>query len=211
MAWNAASIVRRVHGETVDGTPRWAVWAAYGASLVVLPSCIWRIALGFGAPIGPPIPGDADDMRGDLPAWMPMWSYTILLSIVSELLAFLAVGLVSRWGEVFPSWMPVIGGRRVPTMAAVLPASAGALVLTVGTFARVSGFDEFTAPDGSTVYLEGWRLGLFTATYGPLLAWGPLLAVATVAYYVRRRKARSWPGQDVTPAVKQDAGRSGSW
>ncbi|SFN25076.1 MULTISPECIES: hypothetical protein [Actinomadura] len=190
MAGNAVSLVRRVHGRTVDGAPRWAVWAAYGASLVVLPSCIWRIALGFGAPIGPLMPSDGDT-HGDVPGWVPMWSYTILLSIVSEFLAFLAVGLVSRWGEVFPSWMPLVGGRRVPTTAAVLPAGIGALLLILLTSSRVPGFDTFTAPDGSTVYIEGWRLGLFIVSYGPLLAWGPLLAVATAAFYLRRRRARS--------------------
>ncbi|MEO3823715.1 hypothetical protein [Actinomadura sp. B10D3] len=193
-----------MHGRTVDGAPRWGVWAAYGASLLVLPSCIWRIALGFGAPIGP-IMADGADTHGDVPGWVPMWAYTILLSIVSEFLAFLGVGLVSQWGEVFPSWMPVVGGRRVPTLAAVLPASIGALLLILITSSRVSGFDTFTAPDGSTVHIEGWRLVLFVATYGPLLAWGPLLAVATAAYCVRRRRARSWPGQAPRHAAKAGA------
>ncbi|MGH3238764.1 MAG: hypothetical protein ACRDNL_00185 [Spirillospora sp.] len=182
------SAVHRMHGRTVDGVPRWAVIAAYAASLTVLPSCAWRIALGFGAPIGP-FMGDIDDMRGDLPGWMPMWSYTILLSVLSEALAFLAVGLVSQWGDVFPRWVPLLRGRRVPTLAAVLPAAAGATVLTVGTLAMATTLNEFTAPDGSTVYLEGWRLVLFVASYGPLLLWGPLLAVATVAYYLRRTRA----------------------
>ncbi|TMQ90815.1 hypothetical protein ETD83_33830 [Actinomadura soli] len=180
--------VRRMHGRTVEGVPRWAVIAAYAASLTVLPSCAWRIALGFGAPIGP-FTGDVDDMRGDVPAWMPMWGYTILLSVLSEALAFLAVGLVSRWGEVFPRWVPLLRGRRVPTLAAVVPAGVGAAVLTLGTLTMALTFDEFTAPDGGTVHLEGWRLGLFVASYGPLLFWGPLLAVATVAYYLRRTRA----------------------
>jgi hypothetical protein len=55
----------------------------------------------------------------------------IVLSIVSELLAFSAVGLVSTWGEVFPRWIPVLGGRRVPTLAAVVPAALGTVVLTL--------------------------------------------------------------------------------
>ncbi|TDD27621.1 hypothetical protein E1287_34190 [Actinomadura sp. KC06] len=180
--------IRRVHGRTVEGVPRWAVIAAYAASLTVLPSCVWRIALGFGAPIGP-FTSDVGDTSGDLPGWMPMWTYTILLSIVSEALAFLAVGLVSQWGEVFPRWVPLLRGRRVPTLAAVIPAGVGAAVLTLGTLVRAPTFDEFTAPDGGTVYLEGWRLGLFVASYGPLLLWGPLLGAATVAYAMRRTRA----------------------
>ncbi|RKS74421.1 hypothetical protein BZB76_2934 [Actinomadura pelletieri DSM 43383] len=187
MTNNLVAIVRRVHGRTVEDAPRWAVIAAYAASLIVLPSCLWRIALGFGAPIGP-FTGDTGDMSGDLPGWVPVWAYTLLLSIVSEALAFLAVGLVSQWGEVFPRWVPLLRGRRVPTPTAVIPAGLGAAVLTVGSLASVPGFDEFSAPDGGTVHLEGWRLGLFVVSYGPLVLWGPLLAVATVAYYLRRTR-----------------------
>ncbi|WUH96276.1 hypothetical protein OHR68_22090 [Spirillospora sp. NBC_00431] len=188
MLRNVGSAVHRTHGRTVEGVPRWAVIAAYSASLTVLPSCVWRIALGFGAPIGPPFPDDVGDTSGDLPGWMPMWSYTILLSVLSEALAFLAVGLVSRWGEVLPRWVPLLRGRRVPTLAAVVPAALGAAALTLGTLMMVTSFNEFTAPDGTTVYLEGWRLVLFVASYGPLLLWGPLLAAVTVAYYLRRTR-----------------------
>lgn len=53
MMKNTMAVVRRIHGHTVEDAPRWAVVSAYAASLVVLPSCLWRIALGFGAPIGP--------------------------------------------------------------------------------------------------------------------------------------------------------------
>ncbi|WP_207946823.1 hypothetical protein [Actinomadura sp. 7K507] len=205
MAMNAAAVVRRMHGPTVEGVPRWAVIAAYGASLVVLPSCVWRIALGFGAPIGP-VTGDIEEARGDLPGWMPMWSYTILLSVLSEALAFLAIGLVSRWGEVFPRWIPFLGGRRVPTLAAVVPAATGALVLTVGTLSFVPGYDKFTGPDGTTVYLEGWKLAVFVASYGPLLAWGPLLGAATVAYYLRRKRGPGTQG-GAENEVRADGGQ----
>lgn len=36
------------------GTPRWAVAAAYAAVLSVLPSAVWRVAVGFGADLGMP-------------------------------------------------------------------------------------------------------------------------------------------------------------
>ncbi|MFI0710782.1 hypothetical protein ACH4SK_09030 [Streptomyces inhibens] len=36
---------------------------------------------------------------------------------------------------------------------------------------------------------KGGSAVLMTACYLPLLAWGPLLAVVTVAYYRRRRGA----------------------
>jgi hypothetical protein len=34
----------------------------------------------------------------------------------------------------------------------------------------------------------GAAAGLMTAAYAPLLAWGPLLGVATLAYWLRRRR-----------------------
>jgi hypothetical protein len=186
MMKNTMAVVRRIHGRTVEDAPRWAVVSAYAASLVVLPSCLWRIALGLGAPIGP-LRGDLSDARGDLPAWVPMWGYTIFLSVLSEALAFLAVGLVARWGEVVPRWIPGLAGRRVPVPAAAVPAGAGAAVLTIGTITSLPGFNEFNESDGTAVALEGWRLALFVVSYGPLVFWGPLLATATVAYCLRRR------------------------
>lgn len=190
MLRNPTAMIRRMHGDTVEGAPRWAVVSAYAASLVVLPSCLWRIALGFGAPIGP-LRGDMGDARGDLPGWVPMWGYTIFLSVLSEALAFLAVGLVARWGEVVPRWIPGLAGRRVPVLAAAVPAGTGAAVLTIGTLTALPGFNDFTAPDGTAVALEGWRLALFVASYGPLILWGPLLAAATTAYCLRRTRRPS--------------------
>ncbi|GAA4307595.1 hypothetical protein ACFQY7_02080 [Actinomadura luteofluorescens] len=190
MLRNPTAMIRRMHGDTVEDAPRWAVVSAYAASLVVLPSCLWRIALGFGAPIGP-LRGDMGDARGDLPGWVPMWGYTIFLSVLSEALAFLAVGLVARWGEVVPRWIPGLAGRRVPVLAAAVPAGTGAAVLTIVTITSLPGFNEFTEPDGTAVALEGWRLALFVASYGPLVLWGPLLAAATAAYCLRRTRRPS--------------------
>ena len=112
------------------GVPRWARVAAYAVPLTVLPSSAWRIAAcTFHAPI---VRGDVvSDVTSSGVPGVPLWLYVILLSIVSELLAFTAVGLVSTWGEVFPRWIPVLRGRRVPTLGAVVPAALGAAVLTL--------------------------------------------------------------------------------
>src|SRR5262249_5160164 len=114
----------------VAGVPRVAGIAASAFPFPVLPSSLWRIAAcTFRAPI----------VRGDVVSGvnssgipgLPLWLYVILLSIASELLAFTAVGLVSAWGEVFPRWIPVLRGRRVPALAAVVPGALGAAVLTL--------------------------------------------------------------------------------
>lgn len=187
LAGKAAAVVRRAHGRPVAGVPRWVVLTAYATSLIPLPSSVWRIALGFGAPLGPTFPNGAE-LAGDGPLGMPLWTYTILLSVFSEGLAFLTVGLVSGWGEVFPRWMPGLGGRRVPTPAAVIPAGLGAVALTVIFSNAVPSFNDFRLPDGTVGHLGGWRFAAFVGAYAPLPAWGPLLAVVTAAYLLRRTR-----------------------
>jgi hypothetical protein len=175
----------KIHGQPVEGVPRWVRLAAYLTSLTVLPSCLWRLAFGaLNLPVSerPPLLGSG----GDGPAGMPGWLYMILLSVVSEGLAFLTVGLVSQWGEVFPRWVPFVGGRRVPTLAAVVPAGLGAVALMA-----ISVFALFMAEPNenfSRTFAESWQLNLLYACYLPLLAWGPLLAIVTIAYYRRRRR-----------------------
>jgi hypothetical protein len=114
----------------VAGVPRWARIAAYAIPFVVLPSSVWRIAAcTFHAPI---VRGAVDPATAPsgIPG-MPIEVYVIVLSIVSELLAFTAIGLVSAWGEVFPRWLPLLRGRRVPTLFAVIPAVLGSIFLTL--------------------------------------------------------------------------------
>ncbi|WP_284291901.1 hypothetical protein [Luteimicrobium album] len=180
----------------VPGVPRWARVAALVVPLTVLPSSLWRIAtVTLHLPItdtsmtGP-------DARGTLPAWMPLGLYVVLLSIASELLAFTAVGLVARWGEVVPRRVPVLGGRRVPTLAALIPATLGAVVLTaLWTWTGVSlalGRDIRGRALGADFPLDphDWQGAVALAAYVPLLAWGPLLGALTVAYARRRSSGR---------------------
>ncbi|QKG24134.1 hypothetical protein [Actinomadura verrucosospora] len=175
------------------GVPRWARTAALTVPLVVLPSSLWRIA---GVALHLPIVRDTGpDTSGNLPSWLPIELYVVLLSLLSELLAFTAVGLVSTWGEVFPRWVPFLRGRRVPPLAAVVPGAAGATVLTLlWTWAvgmllagRTVAGDRITAD--SPVNFETWQGLLAVVAYVPLVAWGPLLAAVTVAYH--RRRART--------------------
>lgn len=180
----------------VAGVPRWARVAAYAVPFTVLPSSLWRIAAcTFRAPI---VRGDVVSgvSSSGIPG-LPLWLYVILLSIASELLAFTAVGLISSWGEVFPRWIPVLRGRRVPTPAAVIPAALGAAVLTLlwTTVAvtmslgmRINGSPQ--GPD-APVSFGDWKGLVAVVAYAPLLLWGPLLAAVTISYLRRRR---GWQG-----------------
>lgn len=187
-AWAAAWAAAHT---PVAGVPRWARIAALAVPFTVLPSGLWRIAAIF-----------ADDGHGagDLPGWLPLKVYVVLLSLVSEVLAFTAVGLIAGWGEVFPRWIPRLGGRRVPTAAAVVPAALGAAVLTllwsaafVADFAGVTMSGE-PAPANYPGDAGGWEAAVFYATYTPLLLWGPLLGAVTVAYWRRRRQLPAGTG-----------------
>lgn len=178
-AWKAAHA-------PVAGVPRYARIAAAAIPFVVLPSCVWRVGLLFVEH------SEAD--RGSLPRWLPLDVYVSLLSVFSELLAFTAVGLVASWGEVVPRWIPVLGGRRIPVAAAVVPAALGALALTllwtVLGAAAVAGttLQGDPLPADAPSEAGGLSAAWFYVCYAPLVLWGPLLGVVTVAYWRRRRQ-----------------------
>lgn len=180
-AWAAAH-------QPAPEVPRWTRIAAYAVPFTVLPSSLWRIA---ACTFHVPIAHGAQDF-GDVPSWLPGELYVVLLSIVSELLAFAAIGLISPWGEVFPGWIPGLRGRRVPTAAAVVPAALGAAIVTTMSAAVL-----IAAPQGHDIQgrplpadfpltTHDWQGLLAIAAYAPLALWGPLLGTLTVAYYRRR-------------------------
>ncbi|MFC0003994.1 hypothetical protein [Micromonospora siamensis] len=158
-------------------SPAWAVRVAHLVPLAVLPSGLWRLALVAGVPIGAYAGGTVARVHG----WENL--YIVSLSLVSEALALLTLGLVRPWGEVLPRRLPLLGGRRVPPAFAVTVATAGAVAVTlIWGYAAwgvlVSGNDLDFSPAG---------FALLLACYTPLLLWGPLLFAVTVAHHRRRR------------------------
>jgi hypothetical protein len=159
---------------------RRAFLAAYAVPLCLLPSSLWRAHLALSTDFSY--------------AW-----YLLTLSVVEMSLGLLTLGLVHRWGEVLPRWVPFRGGHRIPVRAAVIPASVGAVAVTlIVAFGALNWAFDLTTPD--TVE-EARQLSAFSvpsdadlerpggwvgAAYAPLLAWGPLLGAVTVAYYRRR-------------------------
>ncbi|MET9376035.1 hypothetical protein ABZX98_18080 [Streptomyces sp. NPDC002992] len=163
--------------------PRWAVLAAHAVPLIVLPSGIWRIALTLGLPVARvDDPGLGQDV------------YQVVLTVVAELLAFLTLGLVRSWGEVFPRRLPFLGGRPVSPRGTTAAALGGAVALfalvgwfTYAAYAGLGGNSVGTHTDGPV------QQALLYACYLPLLAWAPLLAAVAIAYYRRRAAAPSVP------------------
>ena len=100
------------------------------------------------------------------------------------------LGLVQRWGEVFPRWMIGLAGRRVPIALAVVPASLASVLLIVGGIGIWSGLGQMVA-NLVAAGVEGIDvIGAIIFQVGPTLlfpVWGVALAVATLGYYFRRR------------------------
>ncbi|MER7547479.1 hypothetical protein [Actinomadura sp.] len=166
---------------TARPVPRWAYWVAHAIPLTVLPSGLWRIALGLGVPVGFAESSELADFPH--PIGTP---YVFALSIVAESFALLALGLVRPWGEVFPHWFPRVGGRRVPVPFAVGAASLGAAAVTLIGVTGASGWNDAMADSESP---HGFAGAVMTLAYAPFLAWGPLLAILTVHYWRRRTMA----------------------
>ncbi|WP_236075466.1 hypothetical protein [Streptomyces coffeae] len=171
-----------------------ARWAAHAVPFTLLPTGLWRCAMGFGVPLG--FAPTSDLHESHFPGSMTV--YVIALSLFAEGLGLLTLGLVQPWGEVVPRWVPFLGGRRIPVLCAVIPASLGALAVTCIT---VIGAFIWNAPENLADISDpyGPLYWLQTACYAPLLAWGPLLGVVTVAYYRRRRAAERRPSASRPP------------
>lgn len=166
---------RRASRNAVPGAARWAVVAAHAVPLLVLPAGLWRLALGFGLPVAESSPY--------LNAEPGMLAYMIGLTVLSELLAYLTLGLVRPWGEVF------LGRRVDPRLA-----TGAALVGSAGLFAAVgwSAYAEaagLAAGDGTV--LNPAQQALFLGCYLPLAGWPLLLAAVALAYYRRRTLVHS--------------------
>jgi hypothetical protein len=166
LGWFTAGAARRW------GTPLTlaaaAIPAAYGAT---------RFAWAAGIPLG------------ISPEFLAMMQETGMvyaglgLASMALLGTLLTLGLIQRWGSVFPRWIPWLGGRRVPILLAVIPAGlVSAVVVPAGaTYLRI-----FTSGISTGIPFDAvnWATGAPTLLW---VVWGPLLAAATLAYYLKRR------------------------
>ncbi|MFF2148614.1 hypothetical protein [Kitasatospora sp. NPDC058190] len=165
-------------GDTERPVPRWALRLAKALPLVVLPHCLWRLPFAFDFQMG-----TVDPNRPPFVWWAT--PYVFALSLITESLALLTLGLVSGWGEVFPRWVPFLRGRRVPPRGPLVATVLGGLVL-FGLFglqplAWIGVFDEVG-------FSNGWWEALYRVCVGPAMLWGPITIVLGIAYYRRRTR-----------------------
>jgi hypothetical protein len=137
-----------------------------------------------------------------------LWIAGLFLANFGLVGAVLTLGLVQRWGEVFPRWMIGLAGRRVPIALAVIPASIVSVLVMVGGITIWSGLDRMVdnlvADGGKNIELIGGIL----FHVGPTLlfpVWGLALAVATLGYYYRRRGPCSVCGRGASDEVGKRA------
>ena len=160
------------------GWARTVSWATLGC---VLPSAVWRSAVGLGVDLGW---SDHQLARQAIPGNGTI--YVLLLSVASVGLASLSFRLSSADGDRVPAVVPLLGRRRVPWRVVVGLSSLGLVGLayvvarSIADWNSVSGFAD---QPGSR-----WEL-VMIACYAPVVAWPMLLLVVTVDY-VRRRGRR---------------------
>jgi hypothetical protein len=172
--------VRVPNRPTRTAVPWWATAMAVAVPVCVFPSAAWRFSHVVDVVLNGPGPchtgGDAETV------------YIASLSVGSLGLALLTLGLVRPWGEVFPQWIPMIGGRPVPTRLVTAAATALATVVAaaVGYYLVKEALDlggplRTLAPGCVPPDMN------ILAYYVPLIAWAPLLYAVTYHYHRRNR------------------------
>ena len=122
--------------------------------------------------------------------------------------AILMLGLVQRWGEIFPRWMIGLAGRRVPIALAVVPASLASVLLLVGGIGIWFDVPQMVANVVATGAVDHELISALVFELGPTLlfpVWGVALAVATLGYYYRRRGPCSVCGRGASGDVRKPA------
>ncbi|WP_433285413.1 hypothetical protein [Micromonospora sp. CA-244673] len=151
---------------------RWGRWAAWTAAVIPVLYALTRFAWLAGIPLGMSRETLAE-MRADGAIWAGAG-----LGAFAVVGAVLTLGLVARWGERFPRWLPGLAGRRVPVLLAVIPAGLVSLAVLAASL------DLLAAPEFADLIREGNSAALPMALWP---VWSVTLAAATYAYQLRRR------------------------
>ena len=150
---------------------RWGRWGVVFAVIAPLAYATTRLAWVVGIPLG-----ISESLLRQVRT--EMMGAAAGLASVAIGGAILTVGLVRPWGEIFPRWMPLLRGRRVPPALAIAPATLVAVVV----FAAGLGITRDVLRDGLPDV--DW------VAHAPGLLWpfwGLGLGMATLAYHYRRR------------------------
>ena len=172
----------------------WGRWATYVAAVIPLLYAATRFAWALGIPVGL-----TDETLQELRDSGAVWAGVGLASF-AVVGAILTLGLVRRWGEVFPRWMVGLAGKRVPIRLATVPATLVAIFVmsaSVAFYADPVFFHQLTTDTVAVAPMLAWPI------------WSVALGAATLGYYLRRRPACPECGRgDGAPGLvsQQEAG-----
>jgi hypothetical protein len=163
---------------------RWGRIAMFMAMVAPAYYAVTRYAWALGFPLGM----SAERFRHGQE--IGLWILGLFLATFGLVGAVLMLGLVQRWGEVFPRWVIGLAGRRVPIALAVIPALLVSVLLIVGGIAIASSLAQMVAALAASGAKDTEINAAIIFEVGPTLlfpVWGAALAVATLGYYYRRR------------------------
>jgi hypothetical protein len=165
---------------TPAAATRWGRRATYVAISVPIVYALTRYVWALGIPIG-----ISEELYREGRA-VGLWYFGAALASLAVMGAILTLGLIRHWGEVFPRWLPIIGGRCVPLPLAIVPPSLVAVLVTnAGLMYWRMTFTGGFPIAGIQLTLEDSWAALAPELLWPL--WGVALGAATAAYYIRRR------------------------
>lgn len=169
-----------------EATARWGRWAVWVAVVIPVLYAATRWAWALGIPLGI----SEEFLREGQE--MGLWWAGAGLATIAVGGAILTLGLVGRWGEVFPRWVPVLFGKRVPILFAVVPLSLVSVLVAAAGLMFVRMTIAGTLGESFNFFGEGEMAfgGENWAALAPELLWplwGFALGAATLAYYHRRR------------------------
>ena len=173
---------------TPSAANQWGTRAVYVAVAIPVVYALTRWAWALGFPLGITEKFYREGLATGL------WWRGAALGTLAIGGAVLTLGLVRRWGEVFPRWIPIIGGAPVPLMLVVVPATFVAVVVTSAglMFVRKASTGTFMLGDNPVTVRENWA-ALWPELFWPV--WGVALAAAALAYYYRTRPACRYCGR----------------
>lgn len=195
LLWAVAGVayLRRMRGDCVfcgrteraagwtssEAALRWGKWATGVAITVPLLYAVTRYIWALGVPFG-----ISEEFLREGQA-IGLWWAGAALATLAVGGAALTFGLIRRWGEIFPRWIPFLAGRRVPESLAVIPAS---LISVLVTSAGMMFVRLVLTGTMSEVFVFAEEIG-WAALAPELLwpVWGIALAAATLAYHYRIR------------------------
>lgn len=162
----------------------WGRIAVYVAMVAPVFYAITRYAWALGFPLGM----SEEHLRSGQESGT--WTSGLFLATFGLVGAALMLGLVQRWGEVFPRWMIGLAGRRVPIALVAVLASFASVLLIVGGIGIWSALGLMVANLVASGAKDTEIIGAIVFELGPTLlfpVWGGALAAATLGYYYRRR------------------------